>query len=67
MLLRIACARCRLASLWTDDPECFLATVCQGAGRCEATLVDEDFHGVKPSRTGGRQSSSAQSAGELAR
>jgi hypothetical protein len=48
MLLRIACARCHLASLWTDDPECFLATVCNRIGRCEATLVDENFRGVKP-------------------
>jgi len=46
MLVRIACSRCRLASLWTDDPQAFLATVCRDPRRCEATLVDEAFHGV---------------------
>lgn len=43
MLVRIACTRCHLASLWTDDPQCFLATVCNRTARCEATLLDEDF------------------------
>jgi hypothetical protein len=46
MLLRIACARCRLSSLWTDEPRCFLATVCRDPRRCEATLLDEEFRGV---------------------
>jgi hypothetical protein len=43
MLLRIACTRCRLASLWTDEPRCFLATVCRAPRHCEATLHDERF------------------------
>jgi hypothetical protein len=46
MLVRIACRRCRLASLWTDEPRCFLATVCHAPRRCEATLVDEPFGGA---------------------
>lgn len=43
MLRRIACARCRLGSLWTDEPAGFLATVCCRPGRCEAVLLDEEF------------------------
>jgi len=43
MLVRVACIRCQLASLWTDEPRCFLATVCRDPRRCEATLVDEEF------------------------
>jgi hypothetical protein len=43
MLMRIACVRCRLASLWTDEPRSFLATVCRDARHCEAILVDEEF------------------------
>ena len=46
MLLRVACIRCNLASLWTDEPRCFLATVCRDSRRCEAILLDERFHGV---------------------
>ncbi len=46
MLLRIACVRCRLGSLWTDEPHSFLATVCRDLRRCEATLLDEQFCGV---------------------
>ncbi|MGH7860461.1 MAG: hypothetical protein ACREQY_24285 [Candidatus Binatia bacterium] len=46
MLVRISCERCRLASLWTDDPRWFLETVCNGGSRCEATLVVEHFRGV---------------------
>ena len=43
MLVRVACIRCQLASLWTDEPRCFLATVCRDPRRCEATLRDEAF------------------------
>ena len=43
MLVRVACSRCQLASLWTDEPRCFLATVCRDPRRCEATLLDEAF------------------------
>lgn len=46
MLLRIACARCRLASLWTDEPRSFLATICREPRRCEAMLLDEEFRGT---------------------
>jgi len=46
MLKRVACIRCNLTSLWTDEPRCFLATVCRDSRRCEATLLDEQFHGV---------------------
>lgn len=43
MLLRISCTRCRLGSLWTDEPAAFLATVCRQPRRCRATLHDESF------------------------
>jgi hypothetical protein len=43
MLVRVACVRCQLASLWTDEPRCFLATVCRDPRHCEATLHDEAF------------------------
>ena len=43
MLVRVACIRCRLASLWTDEPRCFLMTVCLSPRACEATLTDEPF------------------------
>ena len=46
MLVRIACPRCRLDSLWTDEPDFFLATVCRDPRRCEATLADEPFRAV---------------------
>ena len=46
MLLRIDCVRCHLASLWTDEPRYFLATVCCDPRRCEARLLDEEFRGV---------------------
>ena len=46
MLLRIACSRCRLASLWTDDPRSFLTTVCREPRRCEASFLDESFEGT---------------------
>lgn len=45
MLLRIACSRCRLASLWTDEPAAFLATICREPRRCQASLRDERFGG----------------------
>jgi hypothetical protein len=51
MLLRIACTRCRLASLWTDEPRCFLATVCRAPRHCEATLRDERFGGSRARET----------------
>ncbi len=47
MLYRVSCARCRLASLWTDEPIPFLATVCQGWGTCEAVLLEERFGEAK--------------------
>ena len=43
MLLRISCVPCRLGSLWTDEPEAFLATICRRPMRCQATLHDERF------------------------
>jgi hypothetical protein len=43
MLVRVACIRCRLGSLWTDEPGCFLATVCRNPRACEAKLSDEPF------------------------
>lgn len=43
MFVRVCCVRCRLSSLWTDDPECFLATVCGDRRRCEAALYEESF------------------------
>lgn len=46
MLLRIACVRCRLASLWTDEPRSFLATICREPHRCKAMLLDEEFRGA---------------------
>ena len=36
----------RAIELWTDEPRCFLATVCRDSRRCEAILLDERFHGV---------------------
>jgi hypothetical protein len=54
MLVRIACSRCCLDSLWTDEPQSFLSTVCRVPRRCQATLVDEDFHGVPSPATGDR-------------
>ena len=51
MLLRIACARCRLGSLWTDEPRSFLATVCREPRRCQATLLDERFAGAGPTES----------------
>jgi len=46
MLVRVACIRCNLASLWTDEPQYFLASVCPDLRRCEASLLEEQFHGV---------------------
>lgn len=43
MLVRIWCPRCRLASLWTDEPQWFLATVCRCRDRCMARLLAESF------------------------
>jgi len=50
MLMRVACVRCRLASLWTDEPRSFLATVCHDARHCEAILVDEEFAAAAAAR-----------------
>jgi hypothetical protein len=46
MLMRVACVRCRLASLWTDEPRSFLSTICRDPRRCEATLLDEEFQRI---------------------
>jgi hypothetical protein len=54
MLVRIACSRCRLDSLWTDEPQSFLSTVCREPRRCQANLVDEEFRGI-PSPANGAQ------------
>ena len=47
MLVRIACSRCRLECLWTDEPESFLSTVCRDPRRCQATLAAEEFRGLR--------------------
>jgi hypothetical protein len=52
MLVRIACPRCRLESLWTDDPDAFLSTVCRDPRRCHATLSNEPFRGGLSAITG---------------
>jgi len=31
------------SDLWTDEPRCFLTTVCRKPRACEATLTDELF------------------------
>lgn len=49
-LVRVCCRRCRLASLWTDAPAAFLATVCNAPSRCEAELLEEEFQSA-PSRS----------------
>ena len=49
MLVRVACIRCQLESLWTDEPRCFLATVCRDPRRCQATLLDEAFRSTTES------------------
>jgi hypothetical protein len=36
MLVHVRCERCQLPSVWTDDPEGFLSTVCLHSGRCLA-------------------------------
>jgi hypothetical protein len=46
VLLRIACVPCNLASLWTDEPRWFLASVCRARRRCKAELLDEQFRGT---------------------
>ena len=50
MLVRVACVRCRLASLWTDEPRSLLATVCHDARHCEAILVDDEFPAAATAR-----------------
>ena len=65
MLLRIACVRCHLASLWTDEPRSFLATVCCDPRRCEAKLLDEEFRGVSLPPTVESRASRAQTRAEL--
>ena len=41
MLVRIACRPCRIQSLWTDDPESFLESVCHHRKGCQAQLSEE--------------------------
>jgi len=58
MLMRVACVRCRLESLWTDEPRTFLATICRDPRRCEASLFDEEFQRIaaapaEPTKTAG--------------
>lgn len=43
MFARIRCRRCHLSSLWTDDPEYFLRSVCVRPSACEAKLLEEEF------------------------
>jgi len=65
VLLRIACVRCHLASLWTDEPRYFLATVCCDPRRCEAELLDEEFRGVSLPRPLEPHAPRAQTRAEL--
>lgn len=41
MLVRVSCKTCHVDSLWTDDPETFLASVCLRRRRCRAALAEE--------------------------
>ena len=41
MLVRISCKPCGISSLWTDEPHCFLQTICHRQRSCEARLVGE--------------------------
>jgi hypothetical protein len=43
MLYRISCQNCRLSSLWTDEPEAFLASVCPRYRHCQARLESEEL------------------------
>jgi hypothetical protein len=43
MLVRVSCKACHLSSIWTDDPEAFLHSVCLRYRHCEAKLADEAF------------------------
>lgn len=63
-LVRVACRRCLLAALWTDDPSGFLDTVCTRRRRCEARLVDESYERLDPvSHAKDGQKHSGESAG----
>ena len=41
MLVRIACRPCHIQSLWTDDPQSFLESVCHHRKGCQAKLTEE--------------------------
>ena len=41
MLIRIACRPCHIQSLWTDDPQSFLESVCHHRKGCQAKLTEE--------------------------
>jgi hypothetical protein len=41
MLIRIACRPCHIQSLWTDDPQSFLESVCHHRKGCHAKLTEE--------------------------
>ncbi len=41
MLFRVSCKTCHLSSIWTDDPQFFLQSVCLKYRHCAAKLVEE--------------------------
>jgi hypothetical protein len=43
MLYRVSCQNCRLSSLWTDEPEAFLASVCPRYRHRQARLEAEEL------------------------
>jgi len=43
MLCRVSCEACHISSLWTDDPNGFLESVCLRYRHCQAKLIDEGF------------------------
>ena len=48
MLLRIACVRCRLASLWTDEPRSFLDHGLPAIPSLPGNAAGRTFCGVEP-------------------
>jgi len=64
MLVRISCSRCRLSSLWTDEPHWFLSSVCLHLRKCRARLLEEDFATLPASRAGSPRGPDAQTAVE---
>jgi hypothetical protein len=66
MFVRIRCQRCHLSSLWTDDPEYFLRTVCLRRSACEAKLVEEEFCSLGPLRGTVRADEISPRAGGIA-